>query len=63
MIKYIWILMLIIIEIIWLIYSVHDIMISSKLKMPTESLTNIFISSHVLALFICSFIIWLIQYV
>lgn len=63
MFKYVWIFMLILIEIIWLIYSLRDIMISSKLKMSTEPLTDIFISSHVLALFICSFIVWIIQYV
>lgn len=61
--QYIWIVMLIIFEIIWCIYSVKDIIYCCKhFTHPIqcfEDYTNLFIVIHIMVIFGISFGLWL----
>lgn len=59
MIKYIWIIMLVIIYVVWGIYAAYDFYLSFKTKMKCEEISFAFVYCTFIAIFIFSFVSWL----
>lgn len=62
MIKYVWLIMLLILYAGWGIYTAHDIYLSYKNKLPLEDLSVGFITITLGAVFIYSFVSWACYY-
>lgn len=59
MIKYIWIIMLLILYAAWGIYAAYDFYLSFKTKLKCEELSIAFIYVTLAAIFLFSFVSWL----
>ena len=62
MIKYVWLIMLIIIYIGWGIYAAYDLYLSHETKLPCEAVTMGFITFTLGIVFIYSFVSWLVSW-
>lgn len=57
--KYVWIVTLVILYLIWLVTSIFDLVFSLKIEKDLNFSTGIFVAFHIEALLIYSFYLWI----
>lgn len=62
MIKYVWLITLLILYAGWGIYTAHDLYLSYKSKHPLEDMSVGFIVTTITVIFLYSFVCWMISF-